>query len=555
MGYKLVALQNLLGHESIKTPEELLADILYHLNEVNSAKVIALIAQAGGRLHQILQVDGPEAADQELIAAYCPEPFQSTILEIKKRTQNSFLFTPLGFRLVHHLLIHKITSPGPIKTYPKNVGMQTFVRSSSIWVPIPSAPKRITNLSLSGIFLMANELLDKLYSPLRENELFYLTRQYDFTGVVGRMRLLFENKHFDDEFLGRFGFGISSFLNSLSNVLVHVLAKDPMVLSPSVSYQRYSQETQAAIQAAVYHLAIDFGHRSLTLNTLRQTLKEDLLLDRYGRGKPLLRYRELFYCIRPDLLATALTNLPIHMILTNAREKGEGSSPGNRLLTTMGPIFESLCYNKTKEILGEDRCRAPEGIKPLGDLLILITDKCLLIIEAKATIENEKLINGDRREIIKKFLLPEPNSKSGPNPGPLQIMQRATEYRKQNNFDGELYTAVVYLNAPPATSEFDNLYLENIPNKDIYQSYKVDMGNRSTILLSIFHWELILSAVKQGGSLQEILKNLAGLSSSNVGRCIVDWMKAQNMQISSAPIYESEISEIADKCRQETPAS
>lgn len=555
MGYKLVALQNFLGHESIKTPEELLADILYHLNEVDSSKVTPLIAQAGGRLHRILQADGPEAADQELIAAYCPEPFQSTILEIKKQTQNFFLFTPLGFRLVHHLLIHEITSPCPIKIYPTNIGTQTFVRNSSIWVPIPSAPKRITDLSLSGIFLMANELLDKLYSPLRENELFYLTRQYDFTGVVGRMRLLFENKHFDDEFVRRFGFGISSFLNSLSNVLVHVLAKDPMVLSPSVSYQRYPQETQAAIQAAVHHLAIDFGYRPLTLNSLRKTLKEDLLLDRYGRGKPLLRYRELFYCIRPDLLATALANLSIHMILTNAREKREGSDPGNRLLTTMGPIFESLCFNKAKEILGEDRCRLPEGIKPLGDLVILITDRCRLMIEAKATIENDMLISGDQREIIKKFILPETNSKSGPNPGPLQIMQRATEYRKQNNFDGELYTAVVYLNAPQATPEFDKLYLENIPNKDVYQTYQIDKRNRSTILLSISQWELILSAVKQRGTLQDMLNSLIGLSPSKVGPCIIDLMKAQNMQISSAPIYEYEIAAMSDRCRQGVPVS
>lgn len=553
MGYKLVALQNLLGHESIKTPEELLADILYHLNEVDSSKVIPLIAQAAGRLHRILQTDGPEEADQELVAVYCPEPFRSAILEIKKQMQNAFLFTPLGFRLIHHLLIHKITSPCPIKTYPTHIGSQTFVRSNSLWIPIPSAPKHITDLSLSGIFLMANELIDKLYSPLRENELFYLTRQYDFTGVVGRMRLLFDNGYFNNEFVQRFGFEISSFLNSLSKIFAHVLSKDPMVLSPSISYQRYPQETQAAIQEAIKHLAVDIGHRPVTLNALVQALKEDLLLDRYGRGKPLLGYRELFYCVRPDLLCTALANLPIHMILINAKERGQGFKPGNQLLTTMGTFFETFCFNKTKEILGESRCKLPEGIKPLGDFLILVTDRCSLLIEAKTTIENDKLISGDRREIIKKFILPEPNSKSGPNPGPLQIMQRATEYRKQNSFDGELYTAVVYLNAPPPTPEFDKLYSENISNKAIYQTYQTDMRNRSTILLSIFQWELILSAIKQKGSLYEILDSLVGLSPSKIGSCIIDLMKAQNMQISSARIYEPEIASMSDSCRQGAP--
>lgn len=555
MGYKLVALQNLLGHKSIKAPEELLADIIYHLNEVESSKIIPLLAKAAGRLFRIFQADGPDAADQELIAVYCPEPFQSVILEIKKQTKNAFLFTPLGFRLIHHLLIHKITSPCPIKTYPTNIGTQTFVRSNSLWVPIPSAPKHITDPSLSGIFLMANELIDKLYSPLRENELFYLTRQYDFTGVVGRMRLLFDNAYFNDEFVQRFGFKISSFLESLSKILAHVLAKDPMVLSPSISYQRYPQETQAAIQAAVNHLAIDVGHRPVTLNTLEQTLKEDLLLDRYGRGKPLIGYREFFYCVRLDLLGTALANLPIHMILINAKEKGQGSKPGNLLLTTMGPIYETFCFNKTKEILGESRCKLPEGIKPLGDFLIFVTDKCSLMIEAKTTIENDKLIAGDQREIIKKFILPEPNSKSGPNPGPLQIMQRATEYRRQNSFDGELYTAVVYLNAPPPTPEFDKLYSENIPNKDIYQTYQIDKRNRSTILLSISQWELILSAELQKGSLYEILNSLAGLPPSKVGSCIIDFMKSRNMQASSAHIYESEIAEIAEKWRQEAPVA
>jgi hypothetical protein len=437
--------------------------------------------------------------------------------------------------------------------YPTNFGNQTFVRSRSLLVPIPSAPKHIPDLSLSGIFLMANELIDKLYSPLKENELFYLTRQYDFIGVVGRMRLLFDNEYFNDEFVRRFGFKISSFLDSLSNILLHVLVKDPMVLSPSISYQRYSEETQAAIQATANHLAVDFGHRPITLNALVKTLKEDLLLDRYGRGRPLMGYRELFYCVRPDLLGTALANLPIHMILINARKKGEGSNPGNRLLIVMGPIFEALCFKKSKEILGEDRCKLPDGIKPLGDLLILITDKSRLMMEAKATIENDKMISGDQREIIKKFLLPEPNSKNGPNPGPLQIMQRATEYRKQNNFDGEFYTVVVYLNAPPPTQEFDKLYSENIPNKDIYQAYQVDMRNRSTILLSISQWELILSAIKQKGSLQDILNSLAGLPPSKVGPCIIDFMKAQNMKISSTPIWESEITKIKEKSRREAP--
>lgn len=239
-------------------------------------------------MHRIFQTDGPEEADQELIAVYCPEPFRSAILEIKKQTQKAFLFTPLGFRLIHHLLIHKITSPCSIKAYPTHIGTQTFVRNNSLWVPIPSAPKRITDLSLSGMFLMANELIDKLYSPLKENELFYLTRQYDFTGVLGRMRLLFDNEHFNNEFVRRFGFKISSFLDSLSSILLHVLAKDPMVLSPSISYQRYLEETQAAIQSAANHLAVDFGHRPVTLNALAQTLKFeiDVMSDKCHQGAP-----------------------------------------------------------------------------------------------------------------------------------------------------------------------------------------------------------------------------------------------------------------------------
>jgi hypothetical protein len=553
VSYKLVTFGSLLGRESIKTPEDILADILYNLNEVEPSKVIPLLAQAGGRLHRIFQTEGHEAADQELISTFCPEPFQSAILEVKKQRQNAFLFTPLGFRLIHHLLIHKITSPCPIKIYRTHFGTQTFVRSRSLLVPLPAAPKQIADLSLSGIFLMANELIHKLYSPLKENEVFYLTRQYDFTGVVGRIKLLFDNEYFNHEYIRRFGFDISSFLNSLSDILIHVLAKDPMILSPQVSYQRYPEKTQVAILAAVHHLAIGFGNRPVTLNALKHTLKEDLLLDRHGRGKPLLEHQEIFYCIRPDLLAAALANLPIHMILTNAKEKREGRKPGDQLLTKMGPIFETFCFSKTKEVLGENQCRLPDGIKPFGDFLILVTDECHLMIETKTTIENDQLLRGNRAEIIKKFLLPEPNSKSGPNPGPLQIMHRAIEYRKQNSFDGEIYTAVVYLNAPPPTSEFDRLYVENITNKDIHQTYQIDPRNRLTILLSISLWELILSAIKQKGSLQDILKSLAGLPPSKVGPCIIDLMKAQNMQISSTPIYESEIAKIKEKCRQEAP--
>jgi hypothetical protein len=326
-----------------------------------------------------------------------------------------------------------------------------------------------------------------------------------------------------------------------------------MVLSPSVSYQRYPEEVQADVKVAISRLSVDLGHHPITLKSLHQAIRQDLTLDRKARGYPLLNFQELLYCIRPDLLATALANLPLHMILIDAREKGEGKSPGDQLWTKMGDIFEQFCFDKTCEVLGTTRCERPQTPNPLGDIVVLVGTDSHLMIEAKATSENDTLLAGDPKEIVKKFLLPEPNSKGGPNPGPLQVMQRAIEYRQQETFTGELFTAVIYLNAPPVTPEFDSLHHKHILGTNLHQTYQSDPSNRATILLSMSQWELILSAVRQGGRLRDVLAALANLSPSQVGPCIVKWMGSQAMQISSARIYKSEIQALGDRCRKNAP--
>ncbi|NGX45157.1 MAG: hypothetical protein K940chlam2_00300 [Chlamydiae bacterium] len=555
MSYSRISWSNLLGQPTYKNSEELLSDLLLHLAEIDSTKVIPLLSQAGNRLHRILQHKGFEAADQELIEAYCP-PFKELFLEIKKQNPSSLLFTPLGLRLVHYLLIHNVADlpkKRPIKTF----GTRTFVKNQNLWCPLPSAPEKLTDLSLSGVFLWANELLDQLFphSLTTDTEQFYLHRLYEFTGVSGRIRALFENDYFNKEFSHRFGFGISPFLGSLVSIFLHTLAKDPMVLSPSVSYQRYPEEVQASVKAAISHLSVDLGYHAITLKALHQALKQDLTLDSKARGKPLLNFQELEYCIRPDLLATALANLPIHMILIDAQKKEEGKRPGNLLWTKMGDIFEQFCFDKTSEILGTGLCERPSSKNPLGDIIVLIDSNCHLMIETKATSENDTLLAGDRKEIVKKILLPKPYSKDGPNPGPLQVMQRAMEYRNRETFKGELFTAVIYLNPPPTTSEFDNLYHENISGKDIQEAYRSDPINKATILLSMSQWELILSAVHQGGSLRNILTSLVNLPPSRVEPCIIESMSSQKMQVSSAPIYRSEIKALADTCRKGAPAN
>jgi len=106
--YSRISWSYLLGKPTLKTSEELLGDLLSHLNEIDSTKVIPFLSQAGTRLHRILQNNGFETADQELIKAYCPAPFKDVFFEIKKQKPGSLLFTPLGLRLVHHLLIHNV---------------------------------------------------------------------------------------------------------------------------------------------------------------------------------------------------------------------------------------------------------------------------------------------------------------------------------------------------------------------------------------------------------------------------------------------------------------
>lgn len=467
----------------------------------NSKNTFHILSQASIRFHKEMHKNGIEHAENQLLKDYCSSSFQKQMIEFKEKNPDFILFTPMTFRVIHHLLIHKIN--GLMKLNKPNSAVNYIENSGSTL-------EKINYLSLPGVCLFANRIIDYIEESLRKFEpstreirTFYFRCLTDPVSALSRATM-YENDYFNNKLKAIHGISPKELTDALFGYFSHVSSQDPAIINADQSFNNFLEIEKKEISQNVLDL-LSQKHLSvpITLNELINSLCDDLYLDRLGRGKPFIQVNQLYYCLRPDLLDNALGDLPYHLIFTDLLTKNKSKSKDteiNLLKSRRGEAYQEYLFGITQSLLGKEICsnKIYKKSGEFGDMIIELSPKKLLIIEIKLADPQDSLKKGDIEELKKRFLIPQKRERNLNNtPGPLQLMHRACEYRKKIDFKGTIQTIMIYYGWFPELDIFDDLYSNLITNNETCIYYDSVENNSPLILMNGFTWELILSSIKQ----------------------------------------------------------
>ena len=468
----------------------------------NSKDTFFILSQASNRFHKIMHQKGIEYAENELLKDYCSSSFQNQIILFKKENPDFILFTPMTFRLIHHLLIHKIDF------HPK-LNLSNQVSSSPVKT-LDSRPENINNFCLLGACLVANRILDhvedslrKLDPATRDIRTFYFRCLTDPVSAISRASM-YENDHFNNKLKAIYGISAKQLIDPIFGYFSHVLSEDPAIIHAELSLNNFLEvEKKEVAQTALNLLSQKHSRIPITLHALIQSLCDDLYLDRCVRGKPFIQVNELYYCLRPDLLDNALGDLPYHLIFTHLLTKNKNNSKDlerNDFKSKRGEAYQEYLFGTTQSVLGKEVCRNENYKKSgeFGDMIIQLSPTKLLIAEIKLADPQDSLKQGDIEELKKRFLIPQKRNRIlNDTHDPLQLMHRASEYRKKIDFKETIQTIMIYHGWFPELDIFDDLYTKLIKGHETCIQYDSIQNNSPLILMNGFTWELILSSIKQ----------------------------------------------------------
>ena len=533
----------------------------------NSKDTFFILSQASNRFHKIMHQEGIEYAESQLLKDYCSSSFQNQIMNFKAKNPGFILFTPMTFRLIHYLLIHKID-------FYTKLNESNQVGSPLIQM-IGSRPEHIKQFSLPGTCLVANRILDYVEDSLRKLEpatrdirTFYFRCLTDPVSAISRANM-YENDYFNNKLKAIHGISAEELVDAIFGFFSHVLSKDPAIIHPELSLNNFLEvEKKEVAQTVLDLLSQKQASISITLNELIHSLCDDLYLDRCGRGKPFIQVNELYYCLRPDLLDNALGDLPYHLIFTHLFQKNKDKSKDserNDLKSKRGEAYQKYLFDITQSLLGEEACRNENYKKSgeFGDMIIELSPTKLLIIEIKLADPQDALKKGDIEELKKRFLIPQKRNRVlNDTPGPLQLMYRAGEYRKKIEFKGSIQTIMIYHGWFPELEIFDDLYAKMIKSHETCIQYETIQNNSPLILMNGFTWELILSTIKQKDKTDDDADKIAILNSiidfispdanlpSKTSTNIEKYINLHSLRFSVYPLYNQKIEERANATRK-----
>ena len=388
---------------------------------------------------------------------------------------------------------------------------------------------------------------------------FYSCCLSDPAGAIGRSGPFYDRPYFNKELQARIGVSVRDAQCIAFAHFVHILTKDPAVFDVTSPFN-LSEEIKPALYAISNVLSLRYKSKKVKFSELMDQLDRDLALWKTIRGKPLLEVGGLCYCLCPELLGSLLADLPYHLIWTDMRSKEEKVKP---LRDARGEAFHEYIATLSEKIFGKDICHRAYLKKDgeFGDLLIDLSPEEKLMVEWKVSDPLDSAKSGNIAEIIKRFILPPERKNSGnrKNPGPLQVMDAAIDYRKKYDFTGVMYTAVGYYGWFPEVDIFDDVYNQSIKSAETCCEYEKDNANVPTILWNAFTWELMLSAIKQSVApdkpavtvLHSILKTLKPFVSqpSQSSKVIEEYCRKSGLKFSVAPIFANEIHRLAKECQ------
>lgn len=514
-------------------------------------QTIKLLAQAAIRLYKLLTKKEMSLydADWELLTTpgYSQGPLLQQILELKKQNNLLVLFNRQAFQLIYYLAIHDVD--------------YSHDSQESDLPPIA----QYTMCSLVGMFLAANEILLHLKKNRRltseesaEIRDFYSSCLIDPAGAIGRSGLFYDRPYFNNELQKRIGVSVRDVQCIVFTHFTHIMTKDPAVFDFTSSF-KWPEISKPSLQTISNVLSLRYKSKKIEFSELMDQLDCDLALKKMIRGKPLLELDGWCYCLCPELLGSPLADLPYHLIWTDMQSKKEKVKP---LRDARGEAFHEYIVTISEMILGKDICNRAYLKKDgeFGDLLIDLPEGKLMV-EWKVADPLDTAKSGNIAEIIKRFILPPERKGSGnrKNPGPLQVMDAAMDYRKTYDFKDVMYTAVGYYGRFPEVDIFDELYNQSIKSAETCCEYEKNNVNVATMLWNSFSWELMLSAIKQSASpdklaadvLHSMLKALKPHASqpSQSSKVIEEYLKKNGLKLSVAPIFMNEILGLAEECR------
>lgn len=549
MNFTRISLGLILGLPYLPV-DDLVNTLLDHLDDIDET-TIKFVSQAGTRMHKEFDTNNLIEKDNELLKCYCPVPLIGTILEFKKNNPNSVLFEHAGFRLLQHLIVHRIHRSRKNIT-PMIVGQRVYCRNGPLWLPLDKLDKTSQQgrINLVGAFLLINEILDQVTSkfsckPDQDFTIrsYYFRRLTDPAGAIGRALDLYDTNYFNTQIYERFGLTVPDLLYKTFMAFAHIHNNDPAIFCPYRSLKKSDRQTQDQMKNIFELMSLELRSVPKDIGQVVGDISDDLYLDVICRGKPFIKVNDLYYCIRPSLINDSLANLPFHLLLTQMKRNNEPSKQRNILFIERGNAFEVYMREKSKNILGNGICSevVDTNDEQFGDFIIEVAPGIKLIIECKGLYESDDVKKGRTKAVVKKFILPPPGSNSTKHPGPLQVMRRASAYRHESSFTGKIYTAVIYYGSFPETESFDQLFYSHTSKKDDFLNYSKDQQNRPTFLFSSFEWELILSLIAQKRSLAEILNIIDGLSPSKISEALKSYISTHKLRFSVAPIFDEEI--------------
>ncbi len=490
-----------------------------------------------GEIAHVLYRNKTDEANQILIKKYLPSAFHDLFPPLKSSGGTiNFLFTLSAIRLLSNLLVFQFDERRVI------LDPMILVRNR-LHIPQPGTD---VQFSIVPLFLLANQLIAHVENDSSCNNQTYLDcpRIYysrlleDPLAVIARGLLLFNTEYFNKKLRNLLGMTVFELLECLFLLFAHVLAREPANIKPEVTFRRIIRDDRKLrIRKVLDFLSVEVQSMNVQYSQIASTLHQNYFQDKIYRGRPFLKIKDRYICIRPDLITSAFCDFPYHYMLNALSEK-------NAFFKEYGKAFDQYIIKISQRSFGDKSIqyhykKKPYKGNPSSDFHLEIDKYTRVIIEIKGSQENDDVRTGIKQALCHKFIYL--GGTFNKPKGVFQIIKDAEKFRNDFPFSGEIFTVIIFSGQFPETTDFDELVKCEIEDDQRYKEYLSDKRNFPTIWLSSSTAELLFSATIQKINVKELLNNISSVPPSRVRNKIVEYLSENNKKISLEPLFKNEL--------------
>ncbi|NGX47969.1 MAG: hypothetical protein K1000chlam3_01354 [Chlamydiae bacterium] len=508
------------------------------------------LEQALGEIAHVLYYKKIDEANQILIEKYLSSPSFNDLLPPLKSSDGTinYLFTSSAIRLFSNLLVFKFDHRrGNLKF------QMMLVRNG---LHIPHSDKDVRS-SIIPLFLLANQLIVHIENDLAFDDqthldapqIYYSRIQEDPLAMIGRGMLLYDTVYFNEKLQDLLGMNMSELSESLFLLFVHIQAHQPAIIDPEITFRRIIQDDQKLrIKKILDLLSVEARSINALYSEIASTFNIRYIQDQTCRGKPFLKSKDRYICIRPDQMTSAFCDFPYHYVLNVLSKEDK-----EKFFKESGDAFDQYIATISQRVLGNKSIKYYYKKKPYrdnqsSDLHLEIDENMRVIIEIKGAKENDDVRIGDKQALCDKFI--HLGGTEIKPKGVLQVIKDAKKFRGDLPFSREIFTVIIFLGRFPETGDFDEMVKREIEGSLEYKEYLENEKNYPTIWLSASTAELLFSAMAQGVNVKELFKNIIYVVPSQIRGRIVEHLSLLKKNVSLSPLFENELRQLSEKCRE-----